>query len=185
MPRVYRRARRGQARADSSGSVARGRRPATPSSASCQKPTRSSPESPAQPDLPSAHQGRKVDEPGGDVPQDDPALVEPCDIGLHLVHEAAHPEAQAAELRIVASGIALCDGILGHQILDQGALTIAVGIPQPNELGTLVAEPRGNHREVGDQRIGIIGREQAGHAAIVPMGPAPVANRSRVGPIGR
>ena len=57
---------------------------------------------PAEPRLLPAHEGGEVEEPRGNVAEDDAALVQPGDVGLHLVDEAAHPQAQASELGVVA-----------------------------------------------------------------------------------
>ena len=124
-------------------------------------------EAPAQPDLATGHERRKVQEAGGDVAQHDVALVHPGDVGRHLVHDPTHPKTQATQLGVVAVG----QGSVGDQVAHQLALPRAEGITQADELQALLPQARDNRDELGDQGTGVGGAVEAGHASIVAKSP--------------
>jgi hypothetical protein len=128
---------------------------------------------PAQPDLAARHERREVDQPGGDVAEHDVALVQPRDVGLHLVHDPAHPQPEPTELRVGVRVVAL--GQLVDDLAEDDALAVPVRVAQPDELVALLAQAARDDGQVRDQRVGGVERVEAGHRGIVP--------RDRRGPI--
>ena len=162
-----------QARAASSGRACSGRRPANPSSTLCQKPIAASPpRQHSQTWRPETSAGKSTS-PVADVAEHDVPLVQPGDVGLHLVHDPAHPQPEAAQLRIGVRVVAL--GQLVDHLAEDHALTVAVRVAQPDQLVALLAEAAGDDGQVRDQRVGGVERVEAGHRGIVP--------RDRAGPV--
>src|SRR3954447_839499 len=96
-------------------------------------------EAPAQPHLAPADEGGEVDESGRDVAEDDAAVVEPGDVRLHLIDEAAHPELDATDLGgRVADGSARSVGLPRRGFDRRPALDQLVA--EADELVALVGE---------------------------------------------
>ena len=127
-----------QARAVSPGRAWSGRRPANPSSTLCQKPIAASPARQHSHTWRPETSAGKSTSAGPDVAEHDVALVEPGDVGLHLVHDPAHPELEAPELR-VGVGVLVGRRRLDHLAQDR-ALAVAVRVAHAHELVPLLAE---------------------------------------------
>ena len=121
-------------------------------------------EPPAQPDLPTADEGGKVDQAGLDLAEGDAQLVDPCDARLHLVDDALHPEAQAP--RALGAGRCVVLGRVGwHGSGGRGLERRLSGelVAELDELGALVAECLEDRPQLGQSCVRGVEVEEPGH----------------------